>query len=601
MRPDAVPALSSAIATRLPRSGAEAWGGGWRSVRTSARAHSAGVLGLYVAVAIAYFGRFWLSAPGSGTIGMGPDVQIFVWALRWWPFALGHGLNPLVSHVLWAPYGSDILWTSTVPLISLLFAPVTMTLGPAFAWNLLCVLAPASSAWAAYLLCRELSGAPWPSVAGGFLFGFSSYQLAEGLGHLHMTATLLVPLGALVAVRYLRGRMTGRGMAVRLGLIAVAQFLIAPEILATMAVMGALAAVAVIALMPGYRQALRGGLGWAAAGLAGAGIVVAPVLIAMLGSAPGQSLNAPANYSADLANFVVPSPVTALGGRWAIPIALHFPGNLAEQVAYLGLPLLLILVGFLYVNRSSAGARLLAVLVVGAIVLSLGPRLHVDSHHSIAWLPGSLLFDLPVMKYALPARFALYTALVAAVIVAMWLASAPRQGWWRWAAVGAVAVSLAPAPIASLWWRSTPPSILRNDLGRIIPAGSTVISLPFWGADERGLYAQAAAGMSFRIADRWMPAVPPQYSPLTLGKGLAGARITRAEVPLFNRLVCQLGADYAVVWNDFPWRAQFLAILKLKPIRADNLLIYRLPRSACRRAPVERDILVRKPTTRDTD
>lgn len=81
--------------------------------------------------------------------------------------ALGHGLNPFISHVVWAPYGADVLWTTTVPVISLLAAPVTLALGPTIAWNLLCVIAPALSAWAAYLLCRELTGRLWPSALGG--------------------------------------------------------------------------------------------------------------------------------------------------------------------------------------------------------------------------------------------------------------------------------------------------------------------------------------------------------------------------------------------------------------------------------------------------
>ena len=36
---------------------------------------------------------------------------------------------------------------------------------------------PAVSAWAAFLLCRHLAGRFWPSLIGGYLFGFSSYEL----------------------------------------------------------------------------------------------------------------------------------------------------------------------------------------------------------------------------------------------------------------------------------------------------------------------------------------------------------------------------------------------------------------------------------------
>lgn len=152
-------------------------------IRRSATTDGAAVLGLYLLVAMVYIGRFALPSPAGGTLGTGPDVQIFLWGLRWWPYALAHGVDPFVAHVVWAPFGSNILWTTTVPAISLLIAPVTILLGPAVAWNVLCVLAPALGAWAAYLLCRELTGRLWPSAFGGALFGFSSFQLAEGLAH----------------------------------------------------------------------------------------------------------------------------------------------------------------------------------------------------------------------------------------------------------------------------------------------------------------------------------------------------------------------------------------------------------------------------------
>ena len=51
----------------------------------------------------------------------------------------------------------------------------------------------------------------WPSLAGGYLFGFSSYMLGQEEGHLHMTAVALLPLVALVLLRHLRGDLTAAG------------------------------------------------------------------------------------------------------------------------------------------------------------------------------------------------------------------------------------------------------------------------------------------------------------------------------------------------------------------------------------------------------
>ena len=47
-----------------------------------------------------------------------------------------------------------------------------------------------------FLLCRRLTGGFWPSLVGGYLFGFSSYMLGrtEG-GHPNLTAVAGIPLG----------------------------------------------------------------------------------------------------------------------------------------------------------------------------------------------------------------------------------------------------------------------------------------------------------------------------------------------------------------------------------------------------------------------
>ena len=78
-----------------------------------------------------------------------------------------------------------------------MLAPLTSLVGPAATYNAAAVALPALAAWTAYLLCRRVTARLWPSVAGGYVFGFSSYVLGQQFGHLHMTAVLLVPVVAL--------------------------------------------------------------------------------------------------------------------------------------------------------------------------------------------------------------------------------------------------------------------------------------------------------------------------------------------------------------------------------------------------------------------
>lgn len=266
--------------------------------------------------------------------------------------------------------------------------------------------------------------------ARGALFGFSSYQLAEGLAHLQLTMSLCVPLAGWVIVRYANGRLTGKRFATRIAAIAVAQFLISPELLATMLLIGAITAAGAIALAPHARTEVRGTLIWSLTGVAVAGLLLSPMLLTMVRHAPAH-LNASVGYSADLANLIVPTRVTAVGGAWGSSVANHFPGNLAEQGPYLGLPLLVIVASFASSRRSGPGARLLLFVLLSSIVLSLGPRLTVGGRPT-AWLPAALLGHLPALADALPVRFALYTSLVISIIVAVWLAGARRQRALSW-------------------------------------------------------------------------------------------------------------------------------------------------------------------------
>ena len=123
--------------------------------------------------------------------GLFRDPQIFVWSFAWWPHAILHGLNPFFTHAIWEPDGYNLTWVTSVPGLALAFAPVTLLFGPILAYNLASILMPALAAWAAFLLCRRLTGAIWPSLVGGYLFGFSAYLFSAELTHIFTAAVFL--------------------------------------------------------------------------------------------------------------------------------------------------------------------------------------------------------------------------------------------------------------------------------------------------------------------------------------------------------------------------------------------------------------------------
>src|SRR5438132_1425304 len=80
---------------------------------------------------------------------------------------------------------------------SLALAPITVLAGPVVAYNLAALAAPALAGWGAFLLCRQVTRSFWPSVAGGYLFAFSSYEIGQmGAGHLNLTLVFALPLAA---------------------------------------------------------------------------------------------------------------------------------------------------------------------------------------------------------------------------------------------------------------------------------------------------------------------------------------------------------------------------------------------------------------------
>src|SRR5439155_9870399 len=76
----------------------------------------------------------------------GSDPSMFIWFFRWWPYALAHAQNPLVTHLLWAPHGVDLTAGTPIPGPSLVAAPLTLLAGPVVAYDVVMLLAPALSA-----------------------------------------------------------------------------------------------------------------------------------------------------------------------------------------------------------------------------------------------------------------------------------------------------------------------------------------------------------------------------------------------------------------------------------------------------------------------
>jgi len=477
-------------------------------------------LAVYLGFSALIFAR--AAAPHFTTIylGRGIDQAFLIWCLVWWPYAIAHHLNPFITKLIFAPVGFNLTWSTSIPLLSLLALPLTTTVGPITAFNLLCVACPALAAWTAFLLCHSLNQRFVPSLMGGYIFGFSSYILAHMFGgHLNLLAAFLGPLAVYLVLERLHGRIGRRSFTLLLLALATAQFLIAIEILATMTIFGTLALAAAWAM--GERDLRRRITGLAA-----------PILLAYLGMATAVSpylyylfvgfrtapIYSPSWHSTDLVNFLVPTKTIALGSAIDLfgRVSAGFTSDLAEQGAYVGLPLLALAAWFPFERRRTLEGRLLGLMLIVIAVAAMGPRLHVAGK-SYFKLPWSLLHRAPLIDQALPLRFTLYLFLTLAVIAATWLA-APHHGALTRATLGAlVFVSLFPNPSAQVW---APPNSVTSLPGfftaktyrQYLAPGETVATLPYaWGEADACMLWQALSGMYFRLAGGYPPLSPGSF------------------------------------------------------------------------------------------
>jgi hypothetical protein len=531
-------------------------------------------LALYSVAAFLMLGLAVARAPGPWLVGVGGDSEIFVWSFAWWPHAIGSGIEPLVTHAIWAPVGIDLAWVTSVPGAALLFWPVTALFGPVAAYDVAIVACPALAAFAAYLLARELYGF-WPSLTAGWVFGFSSYLLGQSLGHLHAALVFPVPLIAWQVLRYLRGETSERRLVISCGLLAALLTSFSTELALTTLIAGVLAlAVARVSLGPSFTPTLR--RLWRPLALAGglAALLVSPLVIAALAGFQTGRINSPFAFSMDAANLVIPTKLTLAGGSLFDPVSDRFRGNLAENGAYLGLPLLLLCLLEAREAWSRRTARIAPLCVAVALICALGPVLRVAGV-PLAPLPWLPLAYLPPFENILPVRLVAYAALAAGLCVASYLARRATPG-----RIALVLVALAaPFPaLASDIWRapaSVPAGLHGSAASQIVEPGEVVLVLPFGGLGH-GMLWQARSDFRFRQAGGYLrPDPPPQYAHDPAVQALHEGR---PPAPADLRSFLRRSGARAILLDPayLPAYASTLDPLGITPERVGGLLVYRL-------------------------
>lgn len=516
-------------------------------------AHSSSLLAVVSYLVLSAF--LVLSAwrdPFNLTVGAGTDGLLAMWFLKWLPFAISHGHNPLVINYVDYPAGVNLMWNGSMPLVDLVLAPITTTLGPVFSYNLLATLAVALSAWSAFLLIRRYVERPLAAGLGGLLYGFSPYMMAHLLGHPALFIAFIPPLiFLLLDDALIRQRRSPLVVGALLGLLAAAQFLIGQEMLLLTALVGAIAIVLVVSLDPSAVGA-RANHAVRTFGVTTAVFVLVsavPLGVQFFGPQRLHGIvNGPNTFVSDLLGFVVPNQLQAIAPSWAVGTSDRFTGGLAEATnSYLGIALLVLLGFAVWRFWSSRLVRLAALLGVWLGILSLGQTIHLGgrvTHIPVfvlalafpllqPWIPARLmlygvtllwlgLVKLPILDNILPARLMLFVFLLAGLVLALLVDAILRARGSRLRLGGGLAVGAALVLLLPSWpypaTASPVPEFFRSAMINQIPEGSVALVAPFSAATVNGqapMYWQAAADWRFKMPEGYIdvPGGADAYQP----------------------------------------------------------------------------------------
>jgi hypothetical protein len=444
----------------------------------------------YLLGAVAVTWRLWVDPAGRVQAGDVQDVNLFAWFLRYEATAIAHGRLPaLTTAAINAPHGVSLMWNTSLLLPGVLLAPLTLLAGPQASLTLLLTLGFAGSAASMFWVLGRWGASTTAAVIGGVVYGFSPALLNSGIGHYNLQFAVLPPLIIDALLRI----VTGRGGAVRtgawLGLLAAAQLFTGEELLTDTALAGLVLVLVLVAHRPR-------GVGVQARHTAVSLVTGVAVMVLLCGHALWAQFRGPlrqryeprfTHYTSYLSAhpgvFVTPPGDLLFHTSASAAAAARYPTHLPEYLAYLGWPLLVVLVAAAIRYWRHLPVRVMAITFAVLELVSLG-----DSYRGVgAFLPWHWVQGLPVLGELIPDRLAILADGAAAAVLAFSLDRArqaaarsadPRRAHLATAAAVLAVLPLVPLPFA-VTSASPVPAGWHAAFARLrLAAGARVLVLP---------------------------------------------------------------------------------------------------------------------------
>jgi hypothetical protein len=387
------------------------------------------VVAFYLAAAVAVTWHLW-AAPGSATVAGNPnDSDQYAWYMRYAALAVMHGHLPsLITTSMNAPTGINMMWNTSVLLPGVLLTPVTVLAGPQVSLTVLLTAGFFGSAATMFLVLRRWGASDLAAALGGAVYGFSPALTHAAIGHYSMQFAVLPPLLMDAGLRLLTGRGRPWRTGLWLGLLIVIQIFIGEETLVDTVFAALLITVVLVISRP---RLVEGNVRNAAVGVG----VAAIVTIAGAGWAMWHQFFGPLtehgspfwvdHYKNDLAGFFMPSNFQVLHTSATVVAANKYQGGPPEYLAYLGIPMIAVLILIAIFFWDHLAVRALAVTIAVLELLSLGTHLVINGPLAIGApqngpvLPWAWLHSLPVLGIALPDRLSIAADGLAAAMFAI--------------------------------------------------------------------------------------------------------------------------------------------------------------------------------------
>ncbi len=440
------------------------------------------------------------------------DVYHELWYLNLdFTSAYGPFFNLWTNTILY-PYGVPMYFQVVSPLHALIGAPIAHFFGLVVAYNFLYMFTFFVSALTMYILVNYLTNNKYAAFFAGIAFGFAPVHTGQGVAHLNIMASEMLPLFAYFFIRLLRDTTKRNsvyaGILIALNAMLDLHFLLLSIIL--------VASFAVYYLLLQRKQVLtkpyviRFTLMWAVAILIGSvvyfqtvyGLIFAPSSQGVIAAATAVSHT---HRVPDVLQYFIPGPENPFLGRYTFALYQNFLA-FPQVRTYIGYTVLGLAVTGMALHRKKRDVLFWGFLSLVGFFISLGPQIAVNGQVTPLQGPWTYLTDLvPLFKsFRTPYRIDYLVALGMAVLAGYGISAimAPRHGARRAGRFGGLLkvslsillcalliVEFMPAPYPEL--SAAIPSFYTDVLAKD-NSNFAVLDVPAYAGNDVYLYYQTA-------------------------------------------------------------------------------------------------------------